>query len=66
MTKIHQKHRILESLDAMDEAQMDSVLRYIRGVLAKSVTRESYEDRQKREAMRQIREALNNKLEREF
>ncbi len=66
MTTIHKRHRILESLDTMDEAQMESVLRYIKGVLAKPVARESYEDRQKREAMRQIREALNNKLDREF
>lgn len=66
MTSIHQRHRILESLDGMDEAQMESVLRYIKRVLGKPATRESYEDRQKREAMRQIREALNNKQERDF
>ncbi|HLT74673.1 MAG TPA: hypothetical protein VKZ68_06290 [Ohtaekwangia sp.] len=66
MTSIHQRHRILESLDGMDEAQMESVLRYIKRVVGKPATRESYEDRQKREAMRQIREALNNKQERDF
>ncbi len=62
---IHQRHRILESLDSMDLAQMEKVLQYIKGVLSEPV-RESAEERQRREAMRQIREALIDKQARGF
>jgi tRNA G37 N-methylase TrmD len=50
------KLAILQSLDAMDQLQMETVLRYIKGVLQQhdSVEQKSF----KKEAMKEIRKAL--------
>lgn len=52
------KLAILQSLDAMDTVQMEEVLRYIKGLLHKPRTA-NYQDF-KREAMKEIRQALRN------
>ena len=46
---------ILQSLDTMDQVQMENVLQYIKGVLQQPI-RESKDF--KREAMKEIRKAL--------
>lgn len=54
------KLAILQSLDTMDTVQMEEVLTYIKGLLHKP--QESNYQRFKREAMKEIRQALlNNK-----
>jgi hypothetical protein len=54
--KMMSKLAILESLDAMDNVQMEKVLQYIKGVLRKERTIDSARFRQ--QAMEQIRHAL--------
>jgi hypothetical protein len=57
MTSINQKHQILESLDSLDQDQTKKVLDYITSMIQYS----SRDDqRVKREALRQIRQALGN------
>ena len=56
MSDINQKHKILESLDSLDQAQTEKVLNYIKGM-----TQPLRNEQQiKREAMKQIRQALGN------
>lgn len=56
MSSIHQKNKILESLDELDQAQAEKVLNYIKGM-----TQPLRNEQQiKREAMKQIRQALGN------
>lgn len=56
MTSINQKHKIVESLDALDQAQAEKVLDYINGMI-----KPLRNDQQiKREALKQIRQALGN------
>lgn len=57
MTSINQKHKILESLDTLDQAQTEKVLDYIKGLLTGSREDASYQ-KLKREAMKEIRQAL--------
>jgi hypothetical protein len=57
MIPFHQKHQILESLDALDQGQTEKVLDYIR-TLQHSRKDESHSQKVKREAMREIRLAL--------
>jgi hypothetical protein len=57
MTIIDQKHRILESLDALDHAQAEKVLRYINDLLYATPGTAGHQ-RLKREAMKEIRLAL--------
>jgi hypothetical protein len=60
MKAINQKHEILESLDALDHAQAEQVLSYIKGLLSKGGDNETQHHTVKREAMKQIRQALGN------
>ena len=54
MTTIHQKHQLLESIEALDQTQAEQVLAYIKGLM-----RDEAGYRQlKREAMKEIRQAL--------
>lgn len=50
------KLAILQSLDTLDQGQMENVLQYIKGVLQQPV-RENYKSF-KKEAMKEIRQAL--------
>ncbi|GHN00154.1 hypothetical protein WSM22_16430 [Cytophagales bacterium WSM2-2] len=50
------KLAILQSLDSMDQVQMENVLAYIKGVLQQPV-HENYKNF-KKEAMKEIRQAL--------
>jgi hypothetical protein len=56
MASIHQKHKILESLDSLDQAQTEKVLDYINGMIKPLRN----DQRLKREALKQIRQALGN------
>jgi len=56
--KYSPKLAILQSLDAMDTVQMEEVLKYIKGVLHKPRF-SNYQDF-KKEAMKEIRQALRN------
>jgi hypothetical protein len=56
MTNINQKHKILESLDSLDQAQTEKVLDYIKGMTRPM----GNEQHIKREALKQIRQALGN------
>lgn len=53
------KLAILQSLDGMDPVQMEEVLKYIKGVLNQPQRTKSYQ-RFKKEAMKEIRQALGN------
>ena len=57
MTTINHKHKILASLDALDQAQTEKVLDYIKGLITGSREDASYQ-KVKREAMKEIRQAL--------
>ncbi|MDL5047671.1 hypothetical protein QQ054_16770 [Oscillatoria amoena NRMC-F 0135] len=57
MTTATQKLQILESLSALDQSQTEKVLAYINNMLVASRD-ESYYRRFKREAMKEIRQAL--------
>ncbi len=59
MTLFHQKHQILESLDSLDPSQTEKVLEYIR-VLLYTKKDETSHQRLKREALKEIRQALGN------
>lgn len=54
--KTSRKLDILESLDAMDQTQMDKVMDYIREILSQSPRR--YDRKKRQQAMEQIRKAL--------
>lgn len=56
MTGINQKHKIVESLDFLDQVQMEKVLDYINGMI-KPLRNDQFV---KREALKQIRQALGN------
>lgn len=53
------KLAILQSLDAMDQRQMDEVLRYIKGVLSCSAKPNDYQTF-KRKALKEIQQALRS------
>lgn len=53
------KLAILQSLEALDQKQMDDVLLYIRGVLQHSARPVDYQTF-KREALKEIRQALRS------
>jgi hypothetical protein len=57
MTSIHQRHEILDSLNSLDASQAEKVLEYIRG-LTYTAPDEATHRRMKREAMKEIRQAL--------
>jgi hypothetical protein len=61
MTTINQKHQILESLDALDHGQQEKVLDYIKGLLYPS-REDARHQKLKREAMKEIRQALSKGL----
>jgi hypothetical protein len=57
MTTMNQKHQILESLDALDQAQTEKVMDYIKGLLYTARDDARYQ-KLKREGMKEIRKAL--------
>lgn len=61
VTTTNMKHSpklaILQSLDAMDQVQMEEVLQYIKGLLNQPERTEDYQSF-KREALKEIRQAL--------
>jgi tellurite resistance protein len=57
MTSATQKLQILESLNALDQYQANQVLAFINGIM--NNTEEAQYKRFKREAMREIRQAIN-------
>jgi tellurite resistance protein len=57
MTTATQKLQILESLNALDQSQSEKVLAYIKDMLVSSRDESTYR-RFKREAMKEIRQAL--------
>jgi len=54
------KLAIVQSLDAMDQVQMEEVLQYIKRLLNQPVRNPDYQSF-KREAMKEIRQALQDK-----
>ena len=58
MKSFHQKHEILDSLEALDQTQTEKVLEYIKSLLY--THDEASHQRLKREAMKEIRQALGN------
>lgn len=58
MNSVTEKLQILESLNALDKTQTEKVLAYIKGMLAPNKEEQEYK-RTKREAMKEIRQALN-------
>jgi hypothetical protein len=54
---MYKKHQIVESLNAMDPAQTEKVLQYVKSIVAKSEDETAY-DRFKKNALREIRQAL--------
>jgi len=56
----NKKHEILKSLDSLDQAQTEKVMEYIQGLVG-SAQNETYYRLFKREAMKEIRQALNNR-----
>lgn len=59
MTAINQKNKILRSLDNLDQAQTEKVMDYIKNLVTGSREDASYQ-KLKREAMKEIRQALGN------
>jgi hypothetical protein len=59
MTLFHQKHQILASLDSMDQGQTEKVLEYIKSIMY-SKKKEASQKYLKREAMKEIRQALGD------
>ena len=57
MNSVTKKLQILESLSALDQTQTEKVLAYIKDMLAPR--NENEQKRNKREAMKEIRKALN-------
>lgn len=58
MNSVTEKLQILESLNALDKTQTEKVLAYIKGMMAPNKEEIEYK-RNKREAMKEIRQALN-------
>ena len=58
MNSVTKKLQILESLNAMDQSQTEKVLAYIKDILTPK--NEVEYKRNKREAMKEIRQALNH------
>lgn len=62
MKSIHQRHQILESLNSMDQAQTEKVLDFIKR-MRNYPPQETAQQVLKREALKQIRQALQeNKI----
>jgi hypothetical protein len=58
MTTTNKKHEIIASLGALDQTQSEKVLEYIKGLVHTSATEVRYV-KLKREAMKEIRQALS-------
>lgn len=58
MNSVTEKLQILETLNALDKTQTEKVLAYIKGMMAPNKEELEYK-RTKREAMKEIRQALN-------
>lgn len=59
MSTVHQKIRIVKSLDSLDQVQTEKVLEYIKELLY-TPREEMMHQRFKREAMKEIRKALSS------
>lgn len=62
MSTVHQKIRIVESLDSLDQSQADKVLEYIKKLLY-TPREEMIYQRFKYEALKEIRKALDTNKE---
>jgi hypothetical protein len=58
MTNENKKSQILESLNSLNQTQAENVLEYIKGLLTSN---ETYHKKLKREAIKEIQQALKNK-----
>jgi hypothetical protein len=63
MTSTNQRHQILETLSVMDAEQAEKVLAYMKGILYGDREKSVYQ-RFKREAMKDIRQALTRERKR--
>ena len=63
MTNTHQRNQILETLNVLDQDQADKVLAYMKGILYGDAKPAEYQ-KFKREAMRDIRQALTRERKR--
>ena len=59
MTSFNQKHQILESLDSLNQGETEKVLEYIQVLLSTHQHDADYK-KFKREALKEIRQALGN------
>jgi tellurite resistance protein len=59
MKALHHKHEILRSIEALDQTQTEKVLEYIQVLLQSSKQEASYR-KIKRDALKEIRQALKN------
>ena len=59
MKTIYRKHEILESLDEMDQTQMEKVLTYIKGMLHSEAAKVRAYESFKSKALKEIRQALH-------
>lgn len=59
MKPIYRKHEILESLDEMDQTQMEKVLSYIKGMLNSEAAKIRAKETFKSQALKEIRQALH-------
>ena len=60
MITIHQKHQIIDSLNSMNQAQMEKVLQYVKSVINTGKEASSYEHF-KQNALIEIRKALETR-----
>jgi hypothetical protein len=63
MTSTNQRNQILETLNVLDQDQADKVLAYMKGILYGDAKPAEYQ-KFKREAMRDIRQALTRERKR--
>lgn len=63
MITTNQRNQILETLNVLDQEQTEKVLAYMKGILYGETSKDVYK-RFKREAMRDIRQALTKERKR--
>jgi hypothetical protein len=63
MTTTNQRNQILETLSVLDQEQAEKVLTYMKGILYGDTDKAVYQ-KFKREAMREIRQALTRERKR--
>jgi hypothetical protein len=63
MTNTNHRHQILETLNVLDQEQAEKVLTYMKGILYGDTEQAMYQ-KFKREAMKEIRQALTRERKR--